>query len=62
MRRFTIKPLTAADLKKDATEGSAWAGGKSSFKSWDLWKLNIWLQQQIEFAKPETDYPQIEIL
>jgi hypothetical protein len=51
MRRFTIEPLTGADLKKDVTEGSAWVVGKSSSKSWDLWKLSIRLQQQSVFQK-----------
>jgi hypothetical protein len=51
MRRFTTEPLTGADLDEDGMEGSAWAGGTISSKSWDLWKLNIWLQQQSIFQR-----------
>jgi hypothetical protein len=30
MRRFATDPLTGADPKKGATEGSAWAGGEQA--------------------------------
>jgi hypothetical protein len=43
MRRFTTEPLTGADLRKDATEGFAWAGEKAHLnpETFEIWTYDF---------------------